>query len=78
MNIKIIKEDGLPVHLAEVGGECAACNLELSVDQSLPIRTQRILVIHAVIENYNRGMSHSKVEQLTGFIEDALDKLEEI
>ena len=48
------------------------------MDKNLPSRTQIGLIIHAVIENYNRGMPHDKVEELTGFIQEGIDQLEAI
>jgi len=79
MNIKVIKDQDMETYRALsslVGGECGVPSLAIYVDPSLPERTQRMLVIHAVLENYNRGMPHDKVEQLCGFIEEALDQLE--
>ena len=76
MNIKLFREAGIPTHLT--GGEYATADINIYIDPTLDIREQRILVIHTVIENYNRSMPHDKVEELCGFIEDALDLLEDI
>jgi len=79
MNIEVIKDCDMATYRAlsnVVGGECGVPTLRIYIDPSLPIRTRRMLVIHSVIENYNRGMPHHKVNQLCEFIEDALDKLE--
>lgn len=78
MNIQIIKDNDMAAHRALsslVGGECGVLSLTIHIDPMLPKRTQRALVIHSVIENYNRGMPHDKVEQLCSFIEEALDML---
>ena len=74
MNIKVKLNPDEPTDLT--GGEHAICNLEISVDPSLSERTQRGLIIHSVIENYNRGLAHSKVEELCDMIQDGLDQLE--
>ena len=60
-----------------LGGECATFNLLISIDKKLPKREQRALVIHAVLENYNRSMPHDKVDELEELIIEALDQLEE-
>ena len=74
MNIQVIRDTTMPSHLT--GGEFGISNLEVYVDPSLPERTQRALVTHCVIENYFRSLSHEKIEELCGFIEEALDALE--
>ena len=73
MNIKVIKDNTMPSYLT--GGEFGVSSLEVYVDPSLPERTQRALVTHAVIENYFPSLSHGKVEELCGDIEEALDEL---
>ena len=77
MNIKVLKATERREHTSCTGGEYATCNLEITVDDALPIELQRELVIHSVIENYDRSMPHEKVEELTGFICEALDQLED-
>ncbi len=75
MNIKVIEED---LHKTpELGGECAVCDLVISIDKNIGFRSKQKSVIHAVIENYCRHWTHDKVEQLEDFIMDALDQLEE-
>ena len=76
MNIQIKRDATMPTDLT--GGEFGVSTLKIYVDPALPIRTQRILVIHSIIENYNRGIPHDKVEELCEFIEGGLDMLEEI
>lgn len=73
MNIQIIKDTEMPTDLT--GGEYSSANIDIYVDSDLDIRTQRLLVIHSVIENYCRSWVHSKVEELEGFIGEALDQL---
>ena len=75
MNISIRHERE---HHANVytGGECAIAELTISVDQNLLYIEQQLLVIHAIVENFNRSMPHDKVEELMNFIETALVKLE--
>ncbi len=69
----MITDNTQPTHLT--GGEFGVSKLDIYVDPSLPERTQQMLVIHSIIENYNRGMAHDKVEELCSFIEEALDML---
>lgn len=73
MNIRVIKDNTQPTHFT--GGEFGVSRLDIYVDPTLPEKIQRLLVIHSVIENYNRGMAHDKVEELCSFIEEALDML---
>ena len=75
MNIKVNVEDFLINHTADTGGECAVAKLEISVDKNLPIRTQRALVRHAIIENFNRGLPHDKVELLCELLQEGEDLL---
>ncbi len=80
MNIEVIKDEDMGAYRelsSMVGGECGVPSLKIYIDPSLAERTQRMLIIHSVIENYNRSMPHDKVEQLCGFIEEALDMLKE-
>ena len=58
------------------GGEYTLCKVEIFIDKELPLREQRALVIHAVIENYCRNWVHDTVIELNDLIQDALDKLE--
>ena len=74
MNIIVRKEGSSHSH--ETGGEYAILALEIIVDDNLPLDTQEKLVVHAVIENYCRSWQHSKVEELTEYIWDALEQLE--
>jgi len=76
LNIKVIREEMRVENTAGTGGEYADTTLEIYLDNSLPLRSQREVIIHAVIENYNRGMTHDKVDQLTDFIQQGLDQLE--
>ena len=65
-----------PDFISETGGECATCSLEITVDESLTPRTQKALVIHAIIENFNRGLPHDKVDLLTDLLIEGLDQLD--
>lgn len=76
MIVKVVHDDGCIEHIAGTGGEYAISEITIHINKILPIRDQRMLAIHAVIENYNRSMSHDKVMELCGFIEDALDEIE--
>jgi len=76
MNIKVIKDDSMPSHLT--GGECGISGLEIYVDPRLPIRMQRILIIHSIIENYFRSIEHNKVDDIVELITEALDQLDGI
>lgn len=58
------------------GGEYAVCNLEIFVSKSMSLREKQEVVIHAVIENWNRSWEHPKVEELTEKIMEGLDQLE--
>jgi len=74
MNIEIIPySQALATSLT--GGEWAVSNLQIYIDPELPYDMRRNLVIHAVIENYNSGLCHDKVDELTDSITDALDRL---
>ena len=75
MNIRVIKDKTQPTHFT--GGEFGISRLDIYIDPSLPERTQQELIIHCVIENYCRSWQHGKVEELCGYVEDALDKLKE-
>ena len=75
MNITVRKVSSANSYIT--GGECACLSLEISIDEELPIREQRRLVTHAIIENYCWSWTHDKVDQLTDFITEALDQLEE-
>lgn len=77
MNIQVIKDKLIPPHLVFTGGEYGVAKLDIYIDPELPLRTQRMLVIHCLIEDYFRSIEHSKVEELCGFIEEALDMIEE-
>ena len=57
------------------GGEYAISELSIFVNPELPMRTQRLLIIHAIIENYAPAWHHDKVDDLTALIEDGLDQL---
>ena len=72
MNIKVIGEED-PNFTFVSGGECAVCDLTIYVSNTLDARDKREVIIHAVIENYCRSWPHDKVNQLTEFIQDALD-----
>ena len=80
MNIEVVRDNDMATYRglsSLVGGECGVPSLMIYIDPSLPERTQRMLIIHSVIENYNRSMPHNKVEELCSYIEDALDQLGE-
>ncbi len=74
MNIKVILNPDEPTNMT--GGEHALCRLDIFIDPHLSKRTQRALIIHAVIENYNRGLPHDKVDEMAEMIQDGLDQLE--
>ena len=76
MNITVCKEAILGLSSEEVVEEYGMLNLEIHLDESLPYRMQQNLVIHAVIEGFCRNWVHEKVEELEGYIRDALDQLE--
>ena len=75
MNIRIIKDESMPSDLT--GGEYAVANVVIYVDPDLDIRTQRLLVIHSILENYFRSLPHSKIEELMVYLEEGLDLLDE-
>ncbi len=80
MNIQIIKDTDMATYRElsnATGGECGVVSLKIYIDPSLPLRTRRLLVIHSIIENFNRTMPHDKVDELCAYIEDGLDILEE-
>lgn len=76
MNITVIKED-IPLESSLlIGGECAKCDLEITVDKHLPLREQQMLVIHSIIENYCQSWPHDKVNELEDLIREGLDQLQ--
>ncbi len=77
MDIKIIKEEMMN-YLDIHGGECANMSVKVFVDVGLAPRVQRNLVMHAIIECFNKNWEHGKVEELTELVADALDQLEAI
>jgi len=77
VNITVHREEMLGLSPEEVVEEYGLLNLEIHVDKTLPYRTQQNLVIHAVIEGFCRNWPHDKVEELEGYIRDALDNLDE-
>ena len=78
MKISVVLDNGLdPENSVALGGEYATCDVSVIVDSTLPLRTQRILVIHAILENYNPSWVHDKIDELTALIEDGLDQLKE-
>ena len=74
MNIRVILDKEVP--LEDTGGEYAVNTLEIYVNNGLEERKQRILVIHAVIENWFPSLTHDKIDDLTTNIAEALDQLE--
>ena len=74
MNLKVIKED-IAGYMDVHGGECVAVTAVISVDQNLPPRVQRNLVLHGVVETFCSSWHHSKIEELVEYLEDALDQL---
>ncbi len=76
MNIQVFREVEMPTDLT--GGEYSTAEIGIYIDPHLPIRTQRLLVIHSIIENYCRSWAHDKVEELCEFIEDGIDQVEGI
>ena len=56
------------------GGEHAISKLDIYVDPSLPDRTQKGLIVHSIVENFNRNWSHTKVEELCELIQHGLDE----
>ncbi len=59
------------------GGEYAVCNLEIYISKDMTLREKQEVIIHAIIENWNRAWEHTKVEELTEKIMEGLDQLEE-
>ena len=76
MNIGIVKDMFLPEDSIALGGEYATCDLIVHVDSSLPPRSQRLVVIHSILENYLQSWHHDKIDELTALIESGLDELE--
>ena len=75
MEIRVRTED-ISAYMDIHGGECVSVTVDILVDKNLPARVQRNLVMHGVIENYFRSISHDKVEEVTEILSDALDQLE--
>ena len=75
MIISVRFDKDMPTYMT--GGEYAVTTCEIYVDPDLPLRTQRALVIHAVIENFCPSWEHTKIEELEDLIINALDELGE-
>lgn len=77
MNITVAYEKD---HRANIyrGGECVVSNIEIFIDPEMSYMEQQLLAVHGVVENYNLGLPHDKVDQLCGYIEDALIQLEQL
>lgn len=73
MNVTILKEENHPSYIT--GGGCAALNLEIAIDPTLPCWDQRDVLIHEVIEGYLPCLPHDKVEELTEILNRALEEL---
>ena len=73
MNIRVVKDSEMPTDLT--GGEYTVAKIDIYIDPDLDTRSQELLVIHAVIENYCRNWEHDKVEELCDLIEEGLDRL---
>ena len=74
MNINLNFED-IPDDL--VDGEYALCDLSIYLEKSLTYRTMRLLVIHAIVENFCQPWPHDKVDELVEHIQVGLDALDE-
>ena len=59
------------------GGESAVSSLEITVEKSLPVDRQRLLVIHAILENFFPSLVHDKIDDLCDLIEKGLDQVNE-
>tara|TARA_Y100000310_G_C20260095_1_gene613228 strand:- start:352 stop:579 length:228 start_codon:yes stop_codon:yes gene_type:complete len=75
MIIKVTKECSPMEASVCTGGEYAVSGVEIFIDQNLDIRTQRLNVIHAVLECYFPSIIHDKIDELTQLIADGLDEL---
>lgn len=75
MNIYLHFDREMPSDLT--GGEYAVPVLDIYVDSRLPRKTQQMLVVHAVIENFCRNWAHSKVEELCDYLDEAIEQLGE-
>jgi len=60
-----------------VDGEYGIPTLDIYIDKDLSYRTQRTLVIHAIVENFCVPWTHEIVEQLVAHIEFGLNELDE-
>ena len=75
MNLEIVKESMFGLSDQEAIEEYAENSLTIHLDENLPLRAQRTLVLHAVLENYFPCLTHEKVEELEELMIDALDKI---
>lgn len=75
MNISVHRED-LSLYQDIHGGGYAVNHLDITVDNSLPDRVQRNIVINEVIEAYCRSWHKDAVDELVDLIVDALDQLD--
>ncbi len=75
INIKVVREYLPKEHSIFTGGEYAINTLEIYIDKDLPLDAQRERVIHSILENYFQHLEHSKIEEITNLIVEALDDL---
>ena len=73
---ELIWGDSTYTHIT--GGEYAACVVEIVYDPNLSYKVLRSLIIHAIIEQYLGCLTHDKVEQLEGYIQEGLDQLDDM
>ncbi len=75
MNLFIVKES-IKNYFDLHGGACASVKVEITVDDALPPRVQRNLVIHEIIECYCPSWHHDKIEELADLLIEGLNELE--
>ena len=77
MKIVIVREEMYGLCDQEAIEEYTETNVVIHIDKNMPLRTQRNLAIHAIIETYCPSWVHEKVEALEELIIDVIDKVEE-
>lgn len=76
MRIKVCQEESIHSHIT--GGGFAECDITIHVDKNLSPEERQEIVIHEVVENWLPSISHSKVDEMTDLLIEALLQLGEM
>jgi len=76
MNIEVIPVSEIEPRF--FSGGYSTMTAVISIDTSLPMNYQKETIIHEIIEVFTPSLPHEKVAELTGYILDGLNRLEDI